>query len=292
MRMKLKLAMVVGVVLALLLASLTGCGSAPAGDEGTASGELILVTTTSTYDSGLLDVLIPMYEEQTGVTVKPIPVGTGAALAMADKGEADVALVHAPDAEHVLVDNGSLVNRQLVMHNDFVIVGPADDPANISSAQTAAEALGMIKDNESLFLSRGDDSGTNKKELALWDELGVEPGDTWYQETGDGMGATLQVASEKSGYTLTDRGTYLALKPNLDLNVLFEGDPVLLNIYHVAQVNPEKFDGVNAAAAKAFVDFLLDADTQKVIGEFGVDKYDEPLFVPDGGKTEEDLLGS
>jgi tungstate transport system substrate-binding protein len=262
-----------------------------AGDPDDPVQEMILVTTTSTYDSGLLDVLLPVFAEQTGITVKPIAVGTGAALAMADRGEADAVLVHAPAAERELVQNGTLINRRLVMHNDFVIVGPSEDPAKVATASAAAEALDLIRNAEALFISRGDDSGTHKKELALWAELGVEPSGTWYQETGEGMGATLSVASEKQGYTLTDRGTYLALKPNLELEVSFEGDPVLLNLYHVAQVNPEKFAGIRAEAAEQFVAFFLDEHTQEIIGEFGTDKYAEPLFTPDGGKSTEDLLG-
>ncbi len=265
----------------------------PTGSEPTEEpGELILVTTTSTYDSGLLDVLIPIFEGETGYTVKPIPVGTGAALAMAERGEADVVLVHAPPAERELVEKGAIINRQLVMHNDFVFVGPTGDPAGIrDGVSSATEVLAHLHDTETLFISRGDDSGTHKKEKALWTSLGVQPTGTWYQETGEGMGHTLGVASEKQGYTFTDRGTFLALKPNLALEVVFEGDPVLLNIYHVAQVNPDKHPEVEAAGAEAFVEFMLRADIQELIGSFGVDEFGEPLFAPDGGKTEDELLG-
>jgi tungstate transport system substrate-binding protein len=247
------------------------------------SGELILATTTSTQDSGLLDVLIPLFEEQTDVMVKTIAVGTGKALEMGKTGEADVLLVHAPADEEKLVESKDAVNRQLVMHNDFMIVGPKEDPAGVKG-KTVQEALKKITESDALFVSRGDDSGTHKKELALWKEAGIEPSGKMYQETGQGMGDTLKVASEKGGYTITDRGTYLALKDNLDMDILVEGDDRLLNIYHVMQVNPEKSEKINGDAAKAFVEFMIDPDTQKVIGEFGVKEFGEPLFFPDAVK--------
>jgi len=252
---------------------------------------VILATTTSTQDSGLLDVLIPIFEEQTGYTIKTIAVGTGAALEMGKKGEADVLLVHAPASEKELVDSGVGINYQLVMHNDFVIIGPADDPAKINGTATAAEALKKIADSGSLFVSRGDDSGTHKMELKLWQAAGITPdtGNPAYQETGQGMGQTLNVAEQKSGYTLTDRATYLAQKQNLNLVIHVEGEKNLLNIYHVMQVNPEKFPKVNADGAKAFVEFMIAPDTQKLISEFGVDKYGEPLFYADAGKNEAEL---
>jgi len=276
----------------LLLAGLvlSGCGGAVPGDDARVD-ELILVTTTSTYDSGLLDVLIPLFEQQSGYQVKPIPVGTGAALAMAAQGEADVVLVHAPAAERELVEQGVLVARRLVMYNDFVVVGPPDDPAGVQGAGSAAEALARIRAAGALFLSRGDDSGTHKKERALWNHLGVEPAGRWYQETGEGMGQTLRMAAEKQGYTLTDRGTFLALKDTLDLKILFAGDPQLLNLYHVAQVNPERFPQVNASGAQAFVEFMVSQTAQEVISQFGRDRYGEPLFVPAADKTEAELLG-
>ncbi|MBP2019165.1 tungstate transport system substrate-binding protein [Symbiobacterium terraclitae] len=254
--------------------------------------EIILATTTSTQDTGLLDVLIPIFEEQTGYIVKTIAVGTGQALKMGENGEADVLLVHAPDSEKPLVESGVAINRRLVMHNDFIIIGPADDPAGVKETTTAAEALKNIADAGAIFVSRGDDSGTHKKELSLWKEAGIDPkGSDWYQETGQGMGATINVANEKLGYTLTDRGTYLAQKKNIDLVIVSEGDAPLLNIYHVMQVNPDKFPMVNGEGARAFADFLLTEETQEIIKNFGVDKYGEPLFFPDGGKVEEDLTG-
>ncbi|KKM12700.1 tungsten ABC transporter substrate-binding protein [Clostridiales bacterium PH28_bin88] len=251
--------------------------------------DIILATTTSTQDSGLLDVLIPLFEQKTGYKVKPIAVGTGQALAMGDTGEADVMLVHAPSAEMERVQSGVAVNRQLVMHNDFIVVGPAKDPAGIKGVKTAAEAFGKIVQAQAIFVSRGDDSGTHKKEQDIWKKAGVEPGGKWYQESGSGMGQTLNIASEKEGYTLTDRATYLALKKNLALEILLEGEANLLNIYHVMQVNPQKYDKVNAEGGKAFVDFFIAPETQEVIGKFGVDKYGQSLFFPDAGKKEEDL---
>jgi len=263
----------------LLLAACT-----PAGPAKPANPEIILATTTSTRDSGLLDVLMPDFEEKTGYTVKIIAVGTGAALAMGEKGDADVLLVHAPPAEMKLVEAGDVVDRRLVMHNDFVIVGPADDPAAIKGTAKAADALGKVAQAQALFLSRGDDSGTNKKELALWSEANIQPEGAWYQESGQGMGATLKIASEKSAYTMTDRATYLNMQENLDLVVLVEGDDELYNVYHVMVVNPEKHAGVNETGAKAFADFMTAPDTQAVIGEYGKDRFGQPLFFPDAGK--------
>jgi len=250
--------------------------------------DLILATTTSTVDSGLLDVLIPVFEKQTGYRVKTISAGTGQALAMGEKGEADVLLCHAPQAEKKLVDAGVLINYRLVMHNDFVIVGPADDPAGAKN-QSSVEAFKLIAAKEAPFISRGDDSGTHKKELSLWKEAGIDPAGKWRQESGQGMGATLLMASEKRGYTLTDRATYLAQKANIALVILSQGDRSLLNIYHVMQVNPEKFPKVNAAGAKAFVEFMVAPETQKMIGEFGKEKFGQSLFFPDAGKKVEEL---
>ena len=248
------------------------------------SKDVILSTTTSTVDSGLLDDLIPLFEKKTGFRVKTIAVGTGQALAMGEKGEADVLLVHAPASEKKLVDTGVVINYQLVMHNDFIIVGPAADPAKIKG-KTAADAYKAIDASGAIFVSRGDDSGTHKKELSLWKDANVVlTGKPWYQESGQGMGATLLMASEKAGYTLTDRATYLAQKANVKLEILSEGDKPLLNIYHVMQVNPEKFSKVNAAGAKAFVEFMIAPETQKMIGEFGKDKYGSSLFFPDAVK--------
>jgi tungstate transport system substrate-binding protein len=252
---------------------------------------IILATTTSTQDSGLLDKLLPIFEKQTGYFVKTIAVGSGAAMKMGEKGEADVLLVHSPAAEKKFMDEGYGVSRRLVMHNDFVIVGPADDAARIKGVKSSAEALKQIAHTGALFVSRGDNSGTHAKEKTLWTKAGVTPaGQKWYQETGAGMGHTLNVAAEKKGYTLTDRGTYLATKKNLAaLVILNEGDAALLNIYHVIEVNPAKWPKVNVPGAKAFADFMVSKNTQDIIKTFGVDKYGSPLFFPDAGKKVENL---
>jgi tungstate transport system substrate-binding protein len=251
---------------------------------------IILATTTSTQDSGLLDVLLPIFEKKTGYFVKTIAVGSGQAMAMGSKGEADVLLVHSPEAEKKYMAAGNGISRQLVMHNDFIIVGPASDPATIKMSRSTVAAFKKIALSRSLFMSRGDNSGTHAKEKTIWKATGINPeGQKWYQQTGLGMGQTLNVAAEKKAYTLADRGTYLALKKNLGLDILNEGDAVLLNVYSVIQVNPAKFRKINAEGAKAFADFMVAPDTQKIIGKFGVDKYGSPLFFPDAGKSESSL---
>ena len=279
---------IVSIMLALMLAlvmAVAGCaGEEPQETEEPANTKVILATTTSTQDTGLLDELIPFFKEETGYEISTIAVGTGEALRMGEAGDADVLLTHAPASEQELVDNNDVMNYQLVMHNDFVIVGPAADPTQIKGIESAADAFQKLMDNEGTFVSRGDDSGTHKKEKAVWEKMDVKPEGDWYVEAGAGMGDTLRMASEKQAYTLTDRGTYLAQKENLDLEVLVEGDKILLNIYHVMQVNPEKNDKINADGAKAFVEFLVSSDTQKVIEDFGKDKYGEPLFIPDAGR--------
>jgi tungstate transport system substrate-binding protein len=251
---------------------------------------IILATTTSTQDSGLLDVLLPVFEKKTGYFVKTIAVGSGQAMAMGQKGEADVLLAHSPAAEIKFVGEGYGINRRIVMHNDFIIVGPPDDAAKIRGLKSAAEAFKGIASAKDLFISRADNSGTHAKEKAIWMASKINPEkEKWYQQTGLGMGETLNVASEKRGYTLADRGTYLALKKNLQLDILTEGDAILLNIYHVIEVNPAKWPKVNAAGAKAFADFMVSPQTQGIIETFGVDKFGSPLFFPDAGKKEEDL---
>ena len=251
---------------------------------------VILATTTSTQDSGLLDVLIPVFEKKTGFFVKTIAVGSGQAMAMGQKGEADVLLVHSPAAEQKFVADGYGINRRLVMHNDFIVVGPANDPAKIKGSKTTVDAFKKIASSANLFISRGDNSGTHSKEKDIWKAAGLKyEGEKWYQQTGLGMGQTLNVASEKKAYTLADRGTYLALKKRLDLDILAEGDAILLNIYHVIEVNPAKFPKVNAAGGKAFADFMVSKEVQDMIRTFGVDKFGSPLFFPDAGKKVEDL---
>lgn len=246
------------------------------------AGDLILATTTSTQDSGLLDVLIPMFEEQTGINVKTIAVGTGQALEMGTRGEADALLVHAPESEEEVVASGDAINRKKVMYNDFIIVGPKSDPAGVKGLPVT-EAFQKFLDENAVFVSRGDDSGTHKKELGIWEDLGLTPTDNQnYTQVGQGMGATLKVGNEKDGYVLTDRATWLAQKDSLtNLDIMVEGDDELLNIYHVMQVNPEKHEKVNAEAGEKFVDFMVNKDTLKVIEEFGVKEYGEPLFFPD-----------
>jgi len=251
---------------------------------------VILSTTTSTQDSGLLDVLIPIFEKKTGYFVKTIAVGSGQAMAMGQKGEADVLLVHSPAAEKKFVAEGYGINRRIIMHNDFIIVGPPTDTAKIKAIKLASEAFKKIASAQALFLSRSDKSGTHVKEMDIWKVAGIKPvGEKWYQQTGLGMGQTLNVTAEKKGYTLADRGTYLALKKNLGLDILVEGDAILLNIYHVIEVNPAKWSKVNAAGGKAFADFMVSKETQEIIKTFGVDKFGSPLFFPDAGKKEEEL---
>jgi len=250
-----------------------------------AGKDIILATTTSTQDTGLLDELVPVFEKKTGFRVKTIAVGSGMAMAMGERGEADVLLVHSPDAEERFVKSGFGVNRLPVMHNDFVIIGPANDPAGIRSVKKAGEAFRKIAESKSLFISRGDKSGTHVKELKLWKEAGIHPEkQTWYQQTGLGMGQTIAVANEKYGYTISDRASYLSLKGKIDLVLLLEGDRSLLNKYHVIQVNPKKFPGVNAPGAKAFSNFLVAPLTQKMIESFGAKQYGEVLFFPDARK--------
>ena len=242
--------------------------------------DVILSTTTSTQDSGLLDVLVPLFEEQTGYNLKPIAVGSGAALKLGAEGEADIVLAHSPQAEAKFMAAGFGIERRTVMYNDFVVVGPPDDPTRAASAETAAEALTRIADAEATFVSRGDESGTHALERRLWQQAGIEPAGGWYVESGTGMGDTLNIASERRAYTIADRGTYFALRDRLDLDVLLEGDPSLINVYHVLLVNPANGRDINAAGGRAFVDFLLDPATQAVIGQYGVDRFGQPLFTP------------
>lgn len=274
-----------GIVLTSALLLLSACGNssnqgAAESKEKAAPANLILATTTSTQDSGLLDVLIPLFEKENNVNVKTIAVGTGEALEMGKKGEADVLLVHAPDAEQVLVDSNDAINRKRVMYNDFVLVGSSKDTASIRGLNTKDAFQKVLQLGNAPFISRGDDSGTHKKELAIWKSLNLTPsGKEFYLETGQGMGATLQVAGEKNGYILTDRATFLAQQKNItNLEILVEDDKDLLNIYHVMQVNPEKHDMVNAKGAKSFVNFMVNAETQNVIEDFGKKEFGQALF--------------
>jgi tungstate transport system substrate-binding protein len=199
-------------------------------------------------------------------------------------------MVHSPAAEKKFVAEGYGINRRIIMHNDYIIVGPAEDAAKIKGTKSSAESFKKIASTRSLFLSRGDNSGTHSKEREIWKTAGISAeGEKWYQQTGLGMGQTLNVAAEKKGYTLADRGTYLALKKNLRLDILVEGDAILLNIYHVIEVNPAKWPKVNVPGGKAFADFMVSNETQGIIKTFGVDKFGSPLFFPDAGKKEDEL---
>ena len=256
---------------------------------------VILSTTTSTQDSGLLNVLVPLFEKQTGYSVKTVSVGTGQALALAAKGDADVALVHAPSLEKQYIAEGKLLNRRLVMYNDFVIIGPKEDPAKVRSSKSASGALKAIEQAKVSFVSRGDSSGTHILEKSLWNAAGIEPKGSWYIEARQGMGATLGFANERNAYTLTDRGTYLALRNGVSplrnrvsLRILIEGDRALLNIYSVVEVNPANGPRINSVGGKAFADFMVAPETQNVIRNFGK-KFGQSLFIPVAGKKEDDL---
>lgn len=263
----------------------SSCTTAPAQKP-----DLLLVSTTSTQDSGLLDVLLPAFTAQTGYSVQLIAVGSGQALKLGEQGNADVILLHSPAAEKEFIANGFGSDRRLVMHNDFVIVGPPSDPAALHSQPTLDSVFKKIFSSASTFVSRGDESGTHVKELALWKQAGLDPyGQPWYLETGQGQGATLSVASEKGGYALTDRATFLAYQANVELAILFEGDTSLLNVYHVITINPEKFPNMNLEGARAFADFITSPAGQQIIAAFGVEKYGQPLFFPDADKTDAEL---
>ncbi len=287
----------VGLGLVAAAALAIACGDSDDGSaakpEATAAphkGDIILATTTSTQDSGLLDVLLPVFEKRTGWTAKPVAVGSGQAITMGQRGDADVLLVHSPDAEVKFMSDGFGKERLLVMHNDFIIVGPASDPANLKGAKTAVEAMKAIEARSATFISRGDNSGTNALELVLWKAAGIEPkGKSWYQESGQGMGATLQIADQKTAYTIADRATYLALQKNLALKVLNEGDKAYFNVYHVITLNTEKNPKINAEGGNAFAQFMVSKEAQELIRTYGVDKYSQALFIPDAGKTEEAL---
>lgn len=264
---------------------LAGCGT---GGSAAVEKSLILATTTSTQDSGLLDELLPVFTRDSGWQVKTVAVGSGQAIELGRRGEADALLVHSPAAEEKFVAEGGAGSRRLVMHNDFVLLGPKADPADIKGT-SSAEAMKKIAAAEEVFVSRGDESGTHAKEKGLWSEAGATPGGSWYQSTGQGMGATLRVASEKAGYTLSDRATYLTQRGTLELEVLSEGDAGLLNVYHVIEITKKAGDRVRPDGAKAFADWIVAPPAQRLIGEFGKAKFGQPLFTPDAGKDEATL---
>lgn len=240
---------------------------------------LRLSTTTSTENSGLMSVLSPVFEKKHNVRLDVLAVGTGKALRIGANGDVDVVLVHAPEAEIEYVKQGAFIDRSAVMHNDFVIVGPINNPAGISSSNTVIEALNKIAESQSTFISRGDDSGTNKKEKQLWKLAGVEPKGSWYISAGQGMGAVLKMANEIQAYTLTDRGTYIAFSDKITLHVQLEGDPPLFNPYHVMAVNPEKHQHVQYEMAKKYINFLTGVQGQKIISDYK--KAGQQLFYPD-----------
>jgi tungstate transport system substrate-binding protein len=251
---------------------------------------LILSTTTSTQDSGLLDELVPFFERQSGYSVKTVAVGTGQALALGARGEADVLLVHAPEIEKQWMAEGNGADRRLVMYNDFVVIGPSSDPAQISAASTAPEVMQRIAAAGATFIGRGDNSGTHVLELQLWRAAGLDPHrQPWYLESGQGMGQTLTLANDKLAYTLTDRGTFLARQATLDLAVLVEGYPTFLNVYHVITVAPDRSPMINTEGARAFADFVVAAETQQLVGQFGVARFGQPLFFPAAHLTDERL---
>lgn len=272
------------LILTLAITSFTGCSkyAAPKPDVTEEKGSIILATTTSTENSGLLDNILPNFKEETGIDIKVVAVGTGKALQMGRDGEADVLLVHAKSSEEKFVEEGHGTERFDVMYNDFVIIGPKDDPAKLSekAKSDVVEAFKILSQGNSKFISRGDDSGTHKKEKKFWEEAGIEPNGDWYVSAGKGMGDVIQMTNEMLGYTMSDRATYLSMKDKIELEVVVEGDSKLFNQYGVIPVNPDKNDKINKAGAKAFVVWILSEKTQKLIGEFGKEKFGQPLFTP------------
>ncbi|MBI4801492.1 MAG: substrate-binding domain-containing protein [Elusimicrobia bacterium] len=270
-----------------VLAAPVFCGYARAEAKPAKNRTIILATTTSVQDTGLLDVLIAAFHKGGEYIVKAVAVGSGQAMQLGKTGEADILWVHSPDEEKRFVAEGYGRNRTTFMYNDFVVLGPAPDPAEIKGEKKAAGAFAKIAAAGALFVSRGDKSGTHKMELKLWDAAGVKPAPEKYIEAGQGMAAVVGIANEKEAYCLADRSTYLSLKKTLSLRILCEGDEALLNRYSLILVNPEKFPGVNAAGARAFFDFLLSKKTRKIAGKYGVEKYGRPLFIYDyPGKSE------
>lgn len=258
-----------------LFLCLLGLAFVPA---GAAPRALVLATTTSTEDTGLLEALLPRFERQTGLKVKVIAVGTGQALELGRRGDADVLMVHAPEAEKAFVAEGHGIDRRELFYNDFVLVGPAADPARVRGSRSAAAALKAIAAAGARFASRGDDSGTHKKELSLWRQAGLQPRGRWYLSVGSGMAETLRFAGEQSAYTLADRGTWLVLGKSLPLRVLFKGDPQLRNVYSVMAVNPRRHPHVRREEARRLTRFLLHPDTRKQIARFGKERFGQALF--------------
>jgi tungstate transport system substrate-binding protein len=261
------------IVVLLLTAFGWGCSR-----PSSSPRSITLATTTSVQDSGLLEELLPAFQQKEGIEVKVVAVGSGQALALGRRGDADILITHSPAAEQKFMVEGFGSEIRPLMYNDFVVVGPAEDPADLKSAESAADAFQKLAAAKRPFLSRGDDSGTHAKELAIWDLASIEPAGDWYQRAGVGMAQCLRMASEKQIYTLTDRGTFLALRPELQLTIVNEGDEVLRNPYSVILVHPQKHPHVDADDAKRFADFLVHPDTQRTIAQFGVEKFGQPLF--------------
>jgi tungstate transport system substrate-binding protein len=241
---------------------------------------LRMSTTTSTDNSGLLDVLLPPFEKTFNVKVDVIAVGTGRALMLGRNGDVDIVFVHDREAEDKFVSDSFGVNRRDVMYNDFIIIGPENDPAHIKGINNAVEVFAKIAKAGAPFISRGDNSGTHKKGKKIWSKAGITPKDAWYQEVGQGMGAVLKIADEKKAYTLTDRGTYLTFGKKIDLPVLCDGDPVLYNPYGIIAVNPAKYPHVNYLKAMALIGWITSREGQKIIRQFGREKFGRPLFYP------------
>lgn len=258
----------------LLFVVSLGLAAAQAADQKV----LRLATTTSTENSGLLKGLLPRFTERTGIEVHVLAVGTGQALRLGENGDVDVVLVHAPPAEEKFVNAGFGVNRRAVMYNDFVIVGPPADPADIAKAENATDALTRIAKSEHPFVSRGDDSGTHKKERGIWKAAGIDPEGAWYREVGQGMGKVLQIAGELNAYTLTDRGTWIAYQKKSPLQISFQGDPLLYNPYGVIAVNPERFPDINYVGAMEFIAWLTAPEGQKMIADYQISQ--QTLFTP------------
>jgi tungstate transport system substrate-binding protein len=270
--------------IAILYLLAAACSLGCKGNDSAPQATLVLATTTSTQDSGLLDELLPAFQRQTGIEVKVVAVGSGQAIELGRRGDADVLLTHSPAGEEQFVADGFARERLPVMHNDFVIVGPSADPANLKQTDSAAEALGVVAAGNHPFVSRGDDSGTHQRELALWKAAGIEPRGDWYLSAGAGMGQTLRIASEKKAYALTDRATWLALRSELGSAVLVEGNEELLNRYSVLVVRRNKSAAVQRAAEQ-FAQFLRSPEGRQIIGQFGQEKFGQPLFVPDNHES-------
>lgn len=271
--------------------ALVALSVACAADGEADDGPVILATTTSTYDSGLLDELVPMFEEETGFRLDVIAVGSGQAIELGRRGEADVVLAHSPEAERELLDTGATGDRALVMYNDFVVLGPVDDPSQVGEAAAITEVMQRLATGGTEFISRGDDSGTHTLELDLWEQAGTEPTGSWYRDAGQGMAATLQIAAEAEAYTLSDRGTWLATQLQEGLTIVYEDDPALFNLYHVIPITSAAGERVNQDGGEAFAEWIVDDDIQSSIGVFGTDHYGQALFVPAAGRDADELRG-